>query len=65
MRAVYSAAVAPKLPISVIVPVTDWHLPLALAALCVNCDNLFDTRNGECPACTSSVSLNLADVLEG
>jgi len=63
MRSVYSAAAASALPVSVLVPATDWHLPLALAALCVNCENLFDIRNGECPACTSSVNLNLADVL--
>lgn len=63
MRASYSAAVAPKLPISVLVPVTDWHHPLALAALCINCESLFDIRNVECPACTSAVNLNLADVL--
>lgn len=63
MRAVYSAAAVSPLPVSVLVPATDWHLPLALAALCIDCENLFDIRNGQCPACTSSVNLNLADVL--
>lgn len=57
-------AVAPAVPLSVVIPVTEWHLPLQLAALCVNCDHLFDVRAGDCPSCTSSCNLNLADILE-
>lgn len=41
-----------------------FHLPLRLLALCLDCDEGFEIRNGCCPACGSSTWIPLARFLE-
>jgi len=43
---------------------TQFHLPLRLLALCLDCDECFEIGNGCCPACGSSTWAPLSRFLE-